>query len=284
MRSCDKALKYKDNSPPDPRNETAAPTGIGSGGKTKYHSGGIDLFGSTERLFAKEIRHHQPVELCRTAPVRRQSYLRGRCERPFWRGMNRQDVRQIVLAARRYELAGRQPGRRNGPLGHVAIELVELFANLVDFKTGRLEPAISTLMIKLRRSRDAIVRALTNLRLHGFLDWLRRYVPVDSDGRGPQVKQTSNAYRMSLPEKAKSLLGGWGVASPMPDDHVQAEVDRVALIEEHRASLSVSERTLFDFDGNSLGQALARLGSFINQRESAKRSQSQSRLDPHVKK
>jgi len=155
------------------------------------------------------VLERAPAERERT-PVRRQSRARGRCEGVFWRRTNRQDVRTIVLAARRYELAGRQPGARNGPLGGVAIELLELFANLVDFRTGRLEPSIDTLMLKLRRSRDAIVRALKNLRAHGFLDWLRRYQPTGNEGRGPQVQQTSNAYRMSLPDRARQLLGRWG--------------------------------------------------------------------------
>ncbi|WP_234050733.1 MULTISPECIES: hypothetical protein [unclassified Xanthobacter] len=35
--------------PPLPENETAAPTGIGSGSKTGYHGGGIKAFDSTER-------------------------------------------------------------------------------------------------------------------------------------------------------------------------------------------------------------------------------------------
>ena len=65
-----------------------------------------------------------PVERERT-PVRRHSRAAGKCESVFWRRTDRQQVRQIVLAARRYELAGRQPGARNGPLGGVAIELLE---------------------------------------------------------------------------------------------------------------------------------------------------------------
>lgn len=154
-----------------------------------------------------------PAERERT-PVRRQSRAAGRCEGVFWRRTNRQEVRQIVLAARRYELACREPGSRNGPLGNVAIEVLELFANLVDFRTGRLDPSIDTLMVKLRRSRDAIVRALKALRSHGFLDWLRRYVPTGNEGRGPQVQQTSNAYRLSLPARARQFLGRFGVVPP----------------------------------------------------------------------
>lgn len=209
-------------------------------------------------------------------PVRRHSRAAGKCEGVFWRRTDRQQVRQIVLAARRYELAGRQPGARNGPLGGVAIELLELFANLVDFRTGRLDPSIDTLMLKLRRSRDAIVRALKALRAHGFLDWLRRYEPTGNEGRGPQVQQTSNAYRLSLPEKARQFLGRWGVAPPLPDDYAQAEAERAAAIEAHRASLDIEERTLFDVGDNPLGQALARLGRSIKQRESARQTESPS--------
>ena len=100
-------------------------------------------------------------------PVRRQSYLCGWCESVFWRKTSRQEVRRILLAAIRYELLLRRKGRRCGPLGSVAIEVLEYFANLVDVRTGRLEPSIDTLMRRLRRSRDAIVRALKNLRTHG---------------------------------------------------------------------------------------------------------------------
>lgn len=215
-----------------------------------------------------------PAERDRT-PVRKHSRAAGKCEGVFWRRTDRQEVRMIVMAARRYELAGRQPGARNGPLGGVAIELLELFSNLVDFRTGRLEPSIDTLMLKLKRSRDAIVRALKNLRLHGFLDWLRRYEPTGNEGRGPQVKQTSNAYRMSLPKRAHQLLGRWGVAPPLPDDHLQREAERVVILEAHRATLDLDQRALFDVGDNPLGQALARLAKSIKQRESARQTESQ---------
>ena len=216
-----------------------------------------------------------PAERERT-PVRRQSRAAGKCEGMFWRRTNRQEVRQIVLAARRYELACREPGTRNGPLGGVAIEVLELFANLVNFRTGRLDPSIDFLMLKLRRSRDAIVRALKALRSHGFLDWLRRYVPTGNEGRGPQVQQTSNAYRLSLPARARQFLGRFGMASPPPDDHVQAEAERAAEMEAHRASLPMDELALFDVGDNPLGQALARLARSMKQRESARRTESPS--------
>lgn len=209
-------------------------------------------------------------------PVRRHSRLAGRCEGVFWRPTDRQTTRQIVLAARRYELAGRKAGARSGPLGYVALEVVELLANLVQYRTGRLDPSIDYLMRKLRRSRDAIVRALKALRAHGFLDWLRRYVPTGAE-RGPQVQQTSNAYRLSLPRRALQLLGG---RPPVPDDFAHRQEARAAMIEEHRASLSLAELPLFDMGaGDDLAQALSRLGKLVQERESAKRTESRSGLN-----
>ena len=60
-------------------------------------------------------------------PVRRQSRALGRCEAVFWRRTNREEVQRILLAAKRYERIERQAGARSGPLGAVAIEVLELF-------------------------------------------------------------------------------------------------------------------------------------------------------------
>lgn len=208
-------------------------------------------------------------------PIRRDSRARGR-EGIFWRGTTKQEVRKIVLAAERYELACKEPGARNGPLGNVALEVLKYFANLVSFKTGQLDPSLDTIMLKIRRSRDAVVRALKALRSHGFLDWLRRYEPTGNDGRGPQVKQTSNAYRLSLPARAKQFLGRFGAKPPLPDDQVHAEAERAAVIEAYRATLSRDQLILFDGEDDLLSRALASMARSMNKRESAKQTESQS--------
>lgn len=212
-------------------------------------------------------------------PVRRESRLAGR-EGAFWRSTARQEISRIILAAKRYELSGRLSGRRSGPLGGVAIEVLELFANLVNYRTGRLEPSIDYLMRKLRRSRDAIVRALQALRRHGFLDWLRRYEPTGNGGRGPQVRQTSNAYRLFLPARALRLLGRLGLPVPAPDDFSHAQEQRLVMIKAHKASLPLAEQPLFEMGAdNPLAQSLARMGAAIQarkERESARQTESQS--------
>lgn len=206
-------------------------------------------------------------------PVHRFSRRAGHCEGVWWSKTTKQDVRRIVLAARRYELAHRLPGKRSGPLGFVAIEVLELFANLVSFRTGRLDPAIETIMERLRRSRDAVVRALKALRSHGFLDWLRRYQPSGRAGAGPQVIQCSNAYRLYLPKAAASLVGRYFQPAPVPDD-IQLAARAFG------ETLALDELPLWAIHDNDLAQALARLGRAIKSRESVQRDET---LSIHLK-
>ena len=200
--------------------------------------------------------------------VRRGSRLAGSCEGAFWGPTPRVEARRVVLAAKRYELAGRQAGRRRGPLGHVGLEVLELLANLVSYRSGRLEPAITYLMGKLKRSKDAVVRALAALREHGFLDWLRRHEKVEvlEDAPGPRVRQVSNAYRLSLPARAAKLLGHWLNTPPLPDDVVQKHEERAAWLAEHKAALPLSELPLASVEDDRLARVLGELGHAVEAR------------------
>ncbi len=242
---------------------------------TLAHERRAALRGSGQGTFSLVIP--PPPARCPT-PVRRHSHFKGRSEGRIWRPTTRQEVQKVLLAAKRYELAERQKGERTGPLGSVAIEVLEFFVNLVDFRTGRLEPSIDTIMGKVRRSRDAVVRALKALRAHGFLDWLRRYEPTGNEGRGPQVQQVSNAYRLSLPEKALRFLGRFGKAPPPPEDHSHAQEVRAAELDAYRKALPLDELALFEAGGNTLGRALAALGNAMQKRESARQTESPSDL------
>lgn len=227
-----------------------------------------------------DILQHQPTPGGRRGePVRRESRAKGR-EGTFWRPTTRQDVRQLILAARRYDMAGRQGGQRNGPLGHVALEVLELLAHLVDFRSGRLDPALDTIAARIKRSKSAVVDALKALRRHGFLDWLRRYVPTANEGgRGPQVQQTSNAYRLFLPAAARRLLGRYGMPAPAPDDHDHARAMKAAEVEAMRADLPLKDGLLFNIEPGPLEAALAKLidsHQLAKQRESAKASEPMS--------
>ena len=67
-------------------------------------------------------------------PIRRNSRRKGSCEASFWRGTSRRDVQKVLMAARYYDRAKKEPGKRNGPLGGIALEVLALFANLVNVR------------------------------------------------------------------------------------------------------------------------------------------------------
>ena len=66
------------------------------------------------------------------------------------------------------------------------------------------------------------------------------YVPTGHDGRGPQVRQTSNAYRLTLPARALRLLGRLMQTPSLPDDVSQAHEQHRAEQEAYRASLTLA--------------------------------------------
>lgn len=140
-------------------------------------------------------------------PVRRNSRLKGTFERAFWKPLKRKEKSQLLIAAKRYDKLHKEKGKRNGALGAIAIEVIEYLINLADDQTGRLEPSIARMMEKLRRSKGAICDALKALQRHGFLHIIRRFEPTNNTGKGPRVKQVSNAYRLSLPQRAIIALG-----------------------------------------------------------------------------
>jgi DNA-binding transcriptional MocR family regulator len=209
--------------------------------------------------------------------VRRHSRLKGR-EGLFWRPFDPQEKSRYMLAAERYERTTRAKGQRSGKLGSVAIEVLRELLRLVDHKTGRLDPSISTLCDRIRRSRDAVVRALANLRAAGFLDWIRRYEPTENEGRGPQVQQASNAYRLTLPALAMRLLGRLAKPAPIPDDHQQRRDDHKAEAAAMIDGLPLWEQPAHLVEDSDLAEILSRIARGVVERESAKQTESPRRI------
>jgi hypothetical protein len=84
--------------------------------------------------------------------------------------------------SRFYDRRHKAEGKKNGPLGHVGLEVLRELYRIVDYTTGRLEPAIATVCECIRRSRAAVVSAMARLKKHGFLDWIRRTEPTENEG------------------------------------------------------------------------------------------------------
>lgn len=156
--------------------------------------------------------------------IRRQSMRYGR-DQIFWRPMAQRQATLILRAAHRFELTARiakrdaKKGSWNGPLGAIGLEVLRVLVfDFLDYRSGQCDPSYETLAARLGRSRSAIIDAAARLRRHGFLDWVRRYVEEPSRGQGPQVKQTSNAYRICMPQFVKNMLGFFAEAPPTPLD------------------------------------------------------------------
>ena len=210
--------------------------------------------------------------------VHRYSKTAAGKEGRFWQPFNPRDVARFLQAAEKYDrlkrLAHRRErnGRENGAIGHVGMEVLRELLRLIDYKTGRLDPAITTLAQRIGRSIAAVADALKRLKEHGFLDWLRRYVPTGNAGlRGPQVKQTSNAYRLMRPAEVLR-----GMTAPPPQDDSQR---RELAAEEGRAmiaALPLDEQPAEMIDDPDLARLLSRLGRSImdRERDSAKRHES----------
>ena len=211
-------------------------------------------------------------------PIRRHSRPLGRCEGIFWRPFDPKDTGRFLTAAERYERAGRKKGERSGPLGAVALEVLRELIRMVDYRTGRLEPALTTIMRRVKRSKDAVVRALANLKRHGFLDWMRRWEPTGDTQGGPPVKQATNAYRLFLPPAAVALLGRLASPAPPPEDIEHAEAAQKAAVVAMVDGLPLDEQPAAAGATGPLAAALSRLGRGLMRRdcESAERSESGS--------
>lgn len=172
---------------------------------------------------------------------------------------------QYLKVAKEYDWAMKKKGERH-PLGGTAIRVLEALLYLpgLDFKTGRLEPAIATIERHTRYARATVVRALRLLKQHGFLSWVRRTERTNNEpGNGPAVKQATNAYyfdpRALCARAVMRLRQLVGRPSPEPDGKVattspetrpsgpldpgmaKALAGLEALLPEHDASSEISQ-------------------------------------------
>jgi len=148
-------------------------------------------------------------------PVRRNSYdiddRRAQVFRPIGDGTLKGAMRwrdKYMQVAKEYDRQMKKKGERH-PIGANALRVLEalLWHKGIDFKTGRLDPAIATIQDVTGFARKTVIDALARLRDHGFLSWIRRTERTGNEkGFGPQVKQATNAYFFDPARLAKRAL------------------------------------------------------------------------------
>lgn len=213
-------------------------------------------------------------------PVRRNSYdvhdARAKVFRPIAGGELASALRwrdKLVQTAQEYDDHHKKHGSRLGPIGDTGIRVLDtLLTRCCDFKTGRCEPSIETLMRYTRYARATVVHALARLRKHGFLDWVRRTRRTENErGEGPQVAQETNAYFFELTrlpgrvfKRFKQLLGGRAA--------VEAERQRKAAEARRESELAATPLSklgtaLAGESDSELAALLDRMGAAIEARD-----------------
>ncbi len=202
------------------------------------------------------------------APVRRDSRERGTFEAGWYHPLDFMAGVKLTKIARDYDGEHKKPGARQGPLGS-ACQVLAVLIDMVDKRTGQLDPTIATIMAKSHRCRQTVQESLTKLCEHGFLERQRRC--IRTRGEGPRFKQTSNAYRITCPPALRSRLGRHGTRPPVPDDHAQHIAEDRAALAAMMAGLPNNEfaRLQFDDPGSGIARAIASLGEAVDRRPSA---------------
>lgn len=200
-------------------------------------------------------------------PVRRNSYRAGERELRLWKPFDRKEFNARMRAAEVHDRDNKEPGKRNGPIGAIGLEVYRELMRMVCWKTGRLDPAIATLCERLRRSRDAVCAALARLKGEGFLDWIRRTEPVENPNPfGPQVRQISNAYVLKLPKEAAELVRRLMRRPTEAQRDAASAADRQArahaAASEHEQAETIAKALTSD---NALGRILRACGAALDQ-------------------
>ena len=234
-------------------------------------------------------------------PVWRNSYYEGQMEDRLWRpvglGRQRGTVRggrryagAVVKAARAFDRRTRSerkssmPGTRNGVLGEVGVAVLEVLYDIVDFRTGRLEPAIQTIADRTGYCYSAVHDALCRLRRAGFLHWIRRSKPTENQGEaGPQVEQIPNAYVLLLPTEferlVRGLLGEWGGDDArVPECEQDRRKAQKGDLEAMLATITASHYHSDFWAGDKLtGESFARIAALLDAKERQERESPRAR-------
>lgn len=242
------------------------------------------------RSFGEIVAATRPAKEFRSPErekVWRNSYTENTIERHIWRPLAdgtrrgaKRHIGAVLKSARLFERRSRRerqlvhPGTRNGALGQIGLDVLEALYEWVDFKTGRLDPAIATIAAKVGHSYAAVHAALRRLRAAGFLHWVRRSRPTENAGEaGPQVEQISNAYCLLVPDKIARVVEIIIGKSPIPDDanliaqtrdeQIQYVLDQMTCSDYHEATWSGS---------NLAGEKLKNIAALIDRKRESSRA------------
>lgn len=179
----------------------------------------------------------EPIARRTYAKVHRRSIPAGAERRVVW---NEQGAGRAKRALRAHAKSKWERGRRMGSGDSISRIAVDLYCVLIDKAVawrGNLYPTELQLAEWVGCGLSSINAAKAWLSSEGWLDWDRRFeFTLERGVRGQQVEQTSNFYRVLLPNVARKLLDAWDArrARREPEDAAYARQRRQALATEGR--------------------------------------------------
>jgi hypothetical protein len=168
---------------------------------------------------------------------------------PVWRDSTTKEARFAPMTkrqavrlwhdARRFERQTRQARHQDGAIGRNGLAILHaLLFDFLNYRSGALYPSQAAIAEAAAISERSVARGLAKLKESGVLDWLRRAVPVVTEGGGFILRQISNAYHVCStanwkgykppPPPPPPAPGTWGDHPPMPgfaDTKLAAAVD-----------------------------------------------------------
>lgn len=196
-------------------------------------------------------------------PVRRNSVPEEMADDFYRKERAGHTGREILAAAKRLmtdSFAGRKKGARRGALTLPDYNILKFMIwDCWDKRNGKLDPSYSQIQEATGHAKATIARALDRLEALGFIERMRRLRKVKLDDGAVEVRQTNNAYRVSLPDGVRRMLK-LPPPPPVPDDQVQRTVTAFIENDQHIAD---------ELRRPTLGSAVARLGALITKAESS---------------
>lgn len=191
-------------------------------------------------------------------PVRRNSHNVGGAEASLWRAHNmfpKSEHNARMRALEEFERETKLPGKRNGAIGGIGLEVYRYLMRLRNKKSGRLDPTIRWIADAISRSRSAVAAALARLKEHGFIDWIRRCQPIeDAKPDEQQTEQIANAYILQTPASAKERVRRM---LRKPTEFVRAVADKLA--RQRKLDTSTVEEVIAETGSPELRAVLDRL-------------------------
>jgi len=156
-----------------------------------------------------------------------------------------------------------------------AVRVFEQLTQLARTCAGKVFPTWEWIETHTGLSRASVGRGLSILVKMGLLDKQRRCVPIEPTPDRPKARfeQTSNVYRMRFPNRLVGFLPRCFRPSPLPDDVVQRDADRIEEIEAMRLWRSPRQIVAEDINDAGLRSIMMRLAISIEEQESQKNGQ-----------